>query len=224
MCKTLFFSLLLAAGPLVYGGSFFCPDATWPAIPISGATGGTATSCGNANVTVDGAYAATPGNGSVLASELQTYLGNNLSGATAPGFNLLEGSAVQFAGFTGPAGGKLTFDWGSQFEEGGTGTLFYLFNGSLTVLDQILPQGQGLPGATNFGSVSLTLQAGANTFAFGAVSLVDTRTQFPVTASDPAITLNNLVMTGSDVPEPGTFGLMGAGLAGLLVWMRRRAV
>ena len=222
MRKTLLFSLLLAGGSMVYGSTLLCPDATWPAIPITGATGGTATSCGNANVTVDGAYAATPGNGSVVAAELQNYLGNSLSGATAPGFVLVEGSAVKFAGFTAPAGATLTFDWGSQFEEGGAGTLFYLFNGSLTVLDQILPEGQSLTGASNFGSVSLALQPGANTFAFGAVTLFNNNSTFPATAIDPAITLNNLVVTSSSVPEPGTFGLMGVGLAGLVAWMRRR--
>ena len=223
MTKVLACALLLSAGSLVFGGSFSCPDATWPAIPITGVTDGTATSCGNANVPFDGGYASTPGNGSVDIGTLQTYLGHDLAGATTTGYTMTEGSAVQFASFTAPAGSTLTLDWGSQFEEGGTGTLFYILNGSLTVLDQILPQGQSLPGASNFGSLSLPMLTGSNTFSFGAVSLVDANRQSPFTLSDPAITVNNMVLSTSGVPEPGTFGLMGVGLAGLVAWMRRRA-
>lgn len=222
MRNACFLPLLLCAASMAYGGALFCPDTTYVVNPIAGVTGGTVSSCGNANVTVDGAFASTPGDGTVAISELSSFLENNLNTATVQGFMMTEGSAVKFAGFTAQKGSTLTFDWNSMFEEGGTGSLFYILNGGLTVLDIILPEGQSLPGASNSGSVTLQLLEGSNTFAFGAVSLVDLRSTRPLSIADPTLTLNNIAVNTSGIPEPGTFGLLGMGLAGLAFLARRR--
>ncbi len=202
--------------------AFVCPSQTYASVPISGATGGTATSCGIAGVDSLGGFASTPGLEAALISELEAYLGMGLGSAGSNGFLPVVGSAVQFAGFTVPGGSKLNFSWESVFEEGGAGSLFYVLNGSLTVLDVILPEGQSLPGASNSGTATEDLLNGTNTFAFGAVTLVNTNSTFVQFALDPQLTITNLAVTQTGVPEPGTFGLMGVGLVGLVAWMRRR--
>jgi hypothetical protein len=204
------------------GEAFICPDQTYASVPIIGATGGTATSCGIACVDAQGSFASTPGDRTAQISELEAYLGLGLSSTGPNGFVPVVGSAVQFAGFTVPGGSKLSFSWESIFEEGGTGSLFYVLNGRLTVLDVILPEGQSLPGASNSGTATVDLLNGTNTFAFGAVSLVSTNSTFVQELFDPQLTITNLAVTQTGVPEPGTFGLMGAGLVGLVAWMRRR--
>lgn len=221
--KTFLLVLSFAAlGLVAEAGTFICPNQTYASVPISGATGGTASSCGIANVDALGGTVSTPGVETALISELEAYLGMGLSSAGSNGYLPVEGSAVQFAGFTVPTGSKLSFSWESVFEEGGTGSLFYVLNGSLTVLDVILPEGQSLPGASNSSTATVDLLDGANTFAFGAVTLVNTNSTFVQVAIDPQLSITNLAVTQTGVPEPGTFGLMGAGLVGLVAWMRRR--
>lgn len=213
-----------AVGIAAQAGVFTCPDQTYGIVPISGVTGGVATSCGNASVDALGGLVATPGNGTVLPPELEAYLGLSLVPAAPLGYEVIEGSAVQFAGFTAGAGATLSFTWESLFEEGGTGSLFYVLNGGLTVLDGILPNGQSLPGDSNKGTVTVGLLEGVNTFAFGAVSLGNSSNPFPTEAFDPQLAISNMsVSTSNGVPEPGSFALMGAGLAGLVAWMRRRS-
>ena len=211
-----------AVGMAAQAGSLFCPDQSYAVVPISGVTGGNATSCGNATVDALGGLVATPGGGTVAVFELENYLGVNLTAQTPQGFVLVEGSAVQFAGFLAGAGATLSFSWESLFEEGGTGGLFYVLNGSLSLLDSILPGGQSLPGTSNSGTVTVGLLEGANTFAFGAVSLAATNNSFPEAVADPQLSITNLAVTPTGVPEPGTFGLMGVGLVGLVAWKRRR--
>ncbi len=213
---------LLTVGVVAQAGSFVCPDQTYLVVPISGVTGGVASSCGNATVDALGGLVATPGGGTVAVFELENYLGVNLTAQTPQGYALVEGSAVRFAGFNAPVNSQLSFSWESVFEEGGTAALFYLLNGSLTVLDIIYPDGQGLPGASNSGTLTVGLLDGTNTFAFGALSLTATNNVFPAMSLDPQLSITNLAVTQTGVPEPGTFGLMGVGLAGLVAWMRRR--
>lgn len=212
----------LTVGMAAQAGSLFCPDASYPAVPISGILFGEATSCGNASVDALGGFVATPGGGSVAAFELENYLGVNVSGAMPQGYTPVEGSAVLFGFGVGGPGATLSFSWDSEFEEGGTGALFYVLNGSLALLDVILPEGQGLPGASNSGTVTLSLLDGQNLFGFGAVTLVASNSSFPQELRDPQLTITNLAVNQTGVPEPGTFGLMGAGLVGLVAWMRRR--
>ena len=221
--KTFLLVLSFAAmGTIVEAGAFLCPDQTYAAVPITGATGGTASSCGLANVDLLGGFASTPGIETATISELEAYLGLGLSATGSGAYQPIVGSAVQFAGFTVPAGSQLSFSWDSAFEEGGAGSLFYVSNGTLTVLDVIYPEGQALPGTSNSGTVTVDLLDGANTFAFGAVSLVNTNSTIPTVQFDPQLTITNLAVASTGVPEPGTFGLMGLGLAGLVAWMRRR--
>jgi hypothetical protein len=211
-----------AMGMVAEAEAFVCPNQTYAVVPITGATGGTASSCGIANVDLLGGTVSTPGVNTAKISELELYLGLGL-GASAPlPFMPVVGSAVQFAGFTVPGGSKLNFSWESVFEEGGAGSLFYVLNGNLTVLDVILPEGQSLPGASNVGTATVDLLDGSNTFAFGAVSLVNSNSTISQVAFDPQLSITNLAVTQTGVPEPGTVGLMGAGLGGLVAWMRRR--
>ena len=212
----------LTVGMAAQAGSVFCPDSSYPAVPISGIVFGEATSCGNASVDALGGFAATPGDGSVAAFELEGYLGVNLAAGMPQGYIPLEGSAVLLSFIPGGTGTTLSFSWDSMFEEGGTGALFYVLNGELTVLDVILPEGQSLPGASNDGTVTLSLLDGQNLFGFGAVTLVASNSSFPAEIRDPQLTITNLAVNQTGVPEPGTFGLMGAGLVGLVAWMRRR--
>lgn len=211
-----------AMGMVAEGAAFVCPNQTYPSVPIAGATGGKASSCGIAGVDAQGGFALTPGIEVAQISELEAYLGLGLGSAGSNGFMPVVGSAVQFAGFTVPGGSKLNFSWESVFEEGGAGSLFYVLNGNLTVLDVILPEGQSLPGASNVGTATVDLLDGTNTFAFGAVSLVNSNSTISQVAFDPQLSITNLAVTQTGVPEPGTFGLMGAGLVGLVAWMRRR--
>ena len=141
-----------------HAGALSCPDNSYAVFPIAGASGGTATSCGNAGVTATTAFAATPGNGTVPTSFLSTYLSYDLSSFNGKGVIATEGSAVLFAGFNVSPGSTISFNWAGVFEEGSTGSLFYILNGSLIVLDQILPLGQGLPGTVNSGSVTLIVR------------------------------------------------------------------
>ncbi len=140
--------------------------------PIAGSSGGTASSCGNANVTARTAFAATPGNGSVATFLLSSYLGYDLSSSfDGNGVIATEGSAVRLAGFSVSPGSTISFNWEGAFDGGATGSLFYILNGSLVVLDQIVPTGGVLLGAFNSGFVSVGLASGSNTLVFGAISL-----------------------------------------------------
>ena len=188
--------------------------------PIAGASGGTVTSCGNAGVTATTAFAATPGNGTVPTSFLSTYLSYDLSSFNGKGVIATEGSAVLFAGFNVSPGSTISFNWEGGFQEGSTGSLFYVLNGSLIVLDHILPLGQGLPGTFNSGSVTTGLAAGVNTIAFGAITLQSNEVARVI--ADPQIRLSNLAVTSTAVPEPATLGLNGLAVAGLAFFGRRK--
>lgn len=223
MFRTSLFILMALGGLAAHGGVIQCPDSTYASIPIAGVTDGTASSCGNANVFATQSFAATPGDGSVAVDVLELYLNQALTGVAPSGYLLTEGSAVQFAGFTVPGGGTLSFDWLSSFEEGGVGALFYILNGDLTVLELIVPDGRGLPGVSNSGSETVTLLAGVNTFSFGAVSLVpEEKLAGPFLLADPQLTLTNMAVNASGVPEPATYALTGLALAGLAMARRRK--
>lgn len=197
-----------------------CP-VNYGVFPIAGASGGTSASCGNAGVTATTAFAATPGNGTVATSLLSSFLGFNLSSSLdGKGFTATEGSAVLFTGFTVSPGSTISFNFDASFEEGGTGALFYILNGSLVLLGQIVPTTEGLPGAFNSGSVTTPLAAGSNTLSFGAVTLRSTDLQGVI--ADPQLSLSNLVVTSTGVPEPATFGMMGLALAGLALFGRQK--
>lgn len=203
-----------------HAGALSCPDNSYAVFPIAGASGGTVTSCGNAGVTATTAFAATPGNGTVPTSFLSTYLSYDLSSFNGNGVIATEGSAVLFAGFNVSPGSTISFNWEGVFQEGSTGSLFYILNGSLIVLDQILPLGQGLPGTVNSGSVTTGLAAGVNTIAFGAITLQSNEVARVI--ADPQISLSNLAVTSTAVPEPATLGLTGLSLAGLAFFGRRK--
>jgi|GEM_PF-4440046 len=97
---------------------------------------------------------------------------------------------------------------------------FSILNGSLVVVNQIVPTSEGLPGETNSGSVTTALATGLNTLAFGAITLQSN--QVSSLLADPQIDVLNLVMTSNAVPEPATFGLMGLALAGQALFGRRK--
>ncbi len=212
--------LVVLSAAISQAGVLSCPDNTYAVFPIAGASGGTATSCGNAGVTATTAFAATPGNGSVTTSLLSSYLGYDLSSFDGKGVIATEGSAVQFAGFSVSPGSTIFFNWQSVFEEGGTGSLFYILNGSLVVLQEILPLGQSLPGDINSGSVNIALASGTNTLSFGAITLQSN--EVARLLADPQINLSNLAVTSTGVPEPATMGLTGLALAGLAFFHRRK--
>jgi hypothetical protein len=212
--------LFAAAGHAGIVGS--CPDATYPEIPIVGVTGGTATSCGWANVSLNESFVATPGNGTQPEFLLSSYLGLALSTLASGNSVVTEGSAIRFANFTLPGGGTLRFDWESDFGEGATGVLFYVLNGSLVELERINPLGQSLPGARNSGNVILNLGSGPQTLSFGALSIADTEKQ--ISLADPRLNLIGFSVTSNDVPEPATLGMLGlaVGVFGLTARLRRR--
>jgi len=224
-----------------------CPDTTYIVFPISGVTGGSASSCGNASVHASSVFAATPGNvpgpfGSVGVDVLASFLSYDLSGYFNSEVTLAgEGSAVLLSGFTAPAGSSLSFNWSGAFEEGASGALFYILNGQLGILDarypvtlipciddkciiDFTPCAQlddicVLDAPSN--QVTLSLLEGPNTLGFGAI--VINSTLVPSVTLDPSITVNNFaVSAASDVPEPATLALTGVALLGLAAWGRRR--
>ena len=130
---TTLFLLAFSVG-VTHAGVLSCPDNTCPVFPIVGASSGTSTSCGNASVTATTAFAATPGKGTVPTSLLSSFLGLNLSSLGGLTYTATEGSAVLFAGFNVSPGSTISFSWEGIFEEGGTGSLFYIPNGSLVVI------------------------------------------------------------------------------------------
>lgn len=212
--------LFAAAGHAGVVGS--CPDATYAAIPIAGISGGTATSCGWANVSLNESFVATPGNGTQPEFLLSSYLGLSLQTLATGKSVVTEGSAIRFANFTLPGGGTLRFDWESDFQEGATGVLFYVLNGSLVELERINPLGQSLPGARNTGNVTLNLGSGLQTLSFGALSIADS--ERALSLADPRLNLIGFSVTSNDVPEPATLGMFGLaiGIFGLTARLRRR--
>lgn len=217
--------LLLASS--AFAGVAVCPDNTYSVFPIPGVTGGSASSCGNANVGGTSVFAATPGGGSVSVDVLASFLKFDLNGRFTDDFmEAGEGSAVMLSGFSAPAGSTLAFTWASQFEERASGALFYILNGELNILDIRVPDSLCLFDeicATNAGSeVLIPLASGQNDLAFGAIVL--SSKLVPLVALDPSISVNNfaLITSQSDVPEPATLALTGVALAGLAAWRRRR--
>ncbi len=196
--------LLLASS--AFAGVAVCPDNTYSVFPIPGVTGGSASSCGNANVGGSSVFAATPGGGSVSVDVLASFLKFDLNGRFTDDFvEAGEGSAVMLSGFSAPAGSTVSFSWASQFEERASGALF----------DEICTANAG-------SEVLIPLASGQNDLAFGAIVL--NSKLVPLVALDPSINVNNfaLITSQSDVPEPATLALTGVALAGLAAWRRRR--
>jgi hypothetical protein len=238
MAKLPLLSAFFVLTTSVFAGVTTCTGNTYSVFPIPGVTGGSATSCGNANVTTNSVFAATPGSGSVDFDVLAAYLNNNLSGSfDAEFFVPGEGSAVMLSGFSAPSGATLSFNWAGSFEPNATGALFYIFNGVPQILDARYPPTEPCVGLkciniiepcdavcqldvpTN--QVTLSLADGPNTLSFGAIVL--TGRLVPSVSLDPSLTVNNFAVTASNIPEPATLGLTGAVLLGLAAWRRRRA-
>jgi hypothetical protein len=238
MSKLSLFGTFLVLASAAFAGPSACPDNTYQVFPIPGVTGGTASSCGNATVGSSSVFAATPGGGSVAPDVLATYLSTTFAGSFDPDFfRVGEGSAVLLEGFSGPSGSTLTFNWSTQFEEGASGALFYIFNGAFEILDVRYPETVPCVGDkcililepcdvicqldVPINQVSLTLADGPNSLSFGAFVL--SGTLIPSITLDPSITVNNFAVSAvSNVPEPATLALTGAALVGLAAWRRRR--
>jgi hypothetical protein len=137
----------------------------------------------------------------IAALELQL---NTPSGTL--GFNAYEGSALSQS-FNFAASTSLSFNWtlGTDvFDAGFADFAFVLVDGTL-----LLPLAN-VTAAELSGAFNYTFSAGAHTLAFGVVDVNDY-------TGVSTLSVANVNLASGSVPEPGSLGLMLAGL-GLLVW------
>ena len=171
----------------------------------------------NHNVSGNDPWPAVGGPGS-----LEDFLG--LPGGaldTSPLAQSTEGSATTQV-FDIVAGGTLTFQWNfgtTETDPGLADRAFVVIDGQLITLASTLAgkTGTDFGAETGWQSFSQALAAGAHTIAFGVVDIGST-------ADSSALSVADVTLGVSAVPESSMLALMGAGLAMLAFVRRRRSV
>lgn len=182
--------------------------ARWDAvmtITLTELAAGTTSLPGQARVDTALSFRASNSNAAPINFNLFHELDLDITGASGPGgdtFRVLDANAVSGRAFDGS---------GNYAEFQGTGAQRYLF-----------ATGASLRGGLNGGSSNLGTLAGTVqpdwASSDGAVGFQWTRTLAP----GEAFSVNSSFTINSPVPEPGTWALMLAGLAGVATLARRR--
>jgi hypothetical protein len=157
------------------------------------------------------------GNGTTYTESGFTFTSGTANGlltwGKTSGSNADQGGATLFEDYIGSAivvtaagGGSFTldsFDMADAFNRGSPGSIAFSYNDATgTHAEQL-----ALPG-----------HAGLETYDFNLSGV----TSFSLTQTSPYFQIDNVVFNAAAVPEPGTIGLMLAGLALLGATMRRR--
>ena len=228
---------LCFAGPSRAG--FACPEATGLTGPAPLNTGA---SCGQTVSVTPTMIDINVGQSAPTAAPeaLEPWLGLAPGGLFWDGIFPLGGAAVQFNNVIANPGDLLQFSWTGSFEPEATGYLFYLLNGAMNVLDSQVSLGNTTMYPTGMlsvpQSVAVPLHAGNNTVAFGVISgiaglikpcppesLCEIIRPEEIVILDPVLSVTNVVVGPSAVPEPGTIALFGIGLLGLAALRRKRS-
>jgi hypothetical protein len=181
-------------------------------------------------VTPAGSYMARLDSNGVLVSDLETFFGLNpgtlVNGLPAPGGEPTNGAGI-YQDFAGNAGDTVSMYWAyvardyNPFNDPAFAVIIGPGDSQqVTVLASIYSGGitVGNYGATGWHAFTYELPSTGNyRLGFGVANTLDT-------ALDGALFLDNAaggLSGGGEIPEPGTFFLLGAGLAAA-AFLRRR--
>jgi hypothetical protein len=132
-----------------------------------------------------------------------------------------EGSAA-LQTFAAAAGSSLSFQWNfgtTETDPALADLAFVVIDGRVITLADTIPTTAGSDFATETGwqSFSETLGAGSHTIAFGVVDIGST-------ADSSALSVSDVALNVSSVPESPALSMFGAGLVLLALARRRRSV
>ena len=229
----------LFVGPVSAVQLAVCPDNSVLPGPIAGL--GDMESCGQTVTTGANSVEINVGPTSIIGNipGLESWLGLS-SGTLAPKlpfeYKPFGGSAAFFTGFGSNPGDLLQFSWTGEYEPQATAYLFYALDNTVTVLDSqmgsfnktMLPPDATLQLPQ---SVSVPLGAGNHSLVFGVIvgsPIFESCIECPIPTEreiifDPILSITNLSVGPTAVPEPGTIALFGLGLLGLGALRRKRS-